>query len=104
MPMSAPEAKKLIRRLLQEGTFVVCQHGRDEMNKDGLNDVDALNVLRAGAVQEAEWENGGWRYRICTPRMTFVVAFDPEPVSKVANDVDRYETELVVVTAWRSKR
>ncbi|MCL2779187.1 MAG: hypothetical protein FWD73_14405 [Polyangiaceae bacterium] len=104
MPIPAPEAKKLIRRLLKEGTFVVCQHGRDEMNKDGLNDVDALNVLRAGTVQEAEWENGGWRHQVCTQRMTFVVAFDPDPASKVADDVNCDETELIVVTAWRAKR
>jgi hypothetical protein len=49
---------------------------------------DCLNVLRAGVVGSAEWENGSWRYPIYTPRgYTVVVAF-------------RGESVLVVVTAW----
>jgi hypothetical protein len=57
MPLRASDAKKLIRRLLDFGVFRVSEpHGRREMNKDNLTDVDAVNVLRAGVVQEAEYE------------------------------------------------
>jgi hypothetical protein len=38
------------------------------MTKDGLTDLDAVNVLRAGVVREAEWENGSWRHRVETPK------------------------------------
>jgi len=58
------------------------------MRADNLTTADALNVMRAGAVRPGEFENGSWRYRIETQRMTFVVAF-------------RSETRAVVVTAWR---
>ena len=34
-----------------------------------LTTVDAANILRAGVVGEGEWENGGWRYQVRTPRM-----------------------------------
>jgi hypothetical protein len=60
------------------------------MEKDGLTDQDAINVLRGGSVLPGEWENGSWRYRIATQKMCFVVAFDSE-------------SELVIVTAWRRK-
>ena len=53
---------------------------------------DCLNVLRAGAVGPAEWENGSWRYPVSTPRgYAAVVAF-------------RGEQLLVVVTAWVADR
>jgi hypothetical protein len=53
MPLRATDARKLIRRLLDEGTFVSPgknSHARKEMEKDGLTDVDAVNVLRGGTV------------------------------------------------------
>ena len=81
MNLTAVDARKLIRRLLEEGSFVppgAGSHARKEMDKDGLSDVDAVNVLRGGTVREPEWENGSWRYRVETPRMVFVVTFDPE--------------------------
>ena len=74
------------------------------MDKDGLTDVDAVNVLRGGTVREAEWENGSWRYRVETPRMVFVVVLDPEPdvAPAVEDEVD--EMELIIVTGWRNKQ
>jgi hypothetical protein len=101
MPLTPTEARKLIRRLLETGTFVVVGHARDEMRKDDLTDVDAVNVLRGCAPQEAEFENGAWRYRVQTPRMVFVVEFDPEPEQARSDDVQIDEMELVLVTAWR---
>ena len=49
---------------------------------------DCANVLRAGVVEEPEFERGSWRYRVRTQRMYVVVAF-------------RSENELSIVTAWR---
>jgi len=106
MPLKAPDAKKLIRRLLDEGTFVppgAGSHARREMEKDSLTDLDAVNVLRGGIVREGEWENGSWRYRVETPRMVFVVAFDPEVDLPLRDDEPVDDLELVVVTGWRSK-
>ncbi len=58
------------------------------MAKDGLAEIDVVNVLRGGVVEPGEWENGSWRYRVRTSRIAVVAAF-------------RSETMLVVVTAWR---
>jgi hypothetical protein len=72
------------------------------MDKDNLTDLDAANVLRGGIVREAEWENGSWRRRVETPKMVFAVAFDPEPEAMPADGDDLGDTELVVVTGWRT--
>jgi hypothetical protein len=106
MPLRAPDARKLIRRLLDDGRFVSPgprSHARKEMDADGLSDVDAVNVLRAGVVREAEWENGSWRYRVETQKMVFVVVIEPDPDDAAGGDDDLAETELRVVTAWRMK-
>src|ERR1700722_17830256 len=97
MPLRATDARKLVRRLLDEGKFVspgARTHARQEMEKDGLTDVDAVNVLRGGAVREAEFENGSWRHRVETPRMVFVAVFDPEPQNVPADDEDVADVEL----------
>lgn len=106
MALRAGEAKKVIRRLLDEGRFVppgTGTHARKEMDADNLTDMDAVNVLRGGVVREAEWENGSWRYRIETPRMVFVVTLDPMPDRMPAPDDDLGDVELVLVTGWRIK-
>ncbi len=61
------------------------------MAKDSLSDQDALNILRAGYCEKAEWENGSWRYTFRTARIVFIVAF-------------RSEEEIRVATAWRVER
>ena len=102
MPLRATEAKKLIRRLLDGGVFNASEkHAREEMEKDGLTDVDAVNILRGGIVQEAEFEKGSWRHAVRTPRMVFVVTFEPEVHVLPGEDEDVSEMVLVVVTAWR---
>ena len=87
-PLSPPAARKQIRAILQNGKVNFSKHGLAEMAKDGLVEIDVVNVLRGGVVEPGEWENGSWRYRVRTSRMVAVVAF-------------RSETALVVVTAWR---
>lgn len=106
MPLKATEARKLLRRLLDEGRFVLPgsgSHARKEMDKDGLTDVDVVNVLRAGIVRDPEWENGSWRYRVETAKMLFVAAFDPELDAMPRDDDDLGDLELIVVTGWRKR-
>lgn len=101
MPLTQVFAKALLRRLMEEGKFVAPSarsHARKEMNNDRLTDVDLVNVLRGGTVEPPEWENGEWRYRVRTSRMTVVVAFDPDPEEAESGD----EIELCIVTAWRT--
>jgi len=101
MPLKPVATKALIRRLLDDGKFVSPSersHARKEMSKDRLTDVDLVNVLRGGVVEPAEWENGEWRYRVRTQRMTVVVAFEPDPEEAESED----EVELCIVTAWRT--
>jgi hypothetical protein len=59
-----------------------------ELAKDGYGTVDAINCLRAGIVEPAEWENGHWRYRVRTTKLLVVIQFEDEE-------------ELLVVTAWK---
>lgn len=65
----------MIRAILADGTVGFPKHAREEMAKDHLTEIDVVNVLRGGAVEPGEWENGSWRYRVRTPRMFVVVAF-----------------------------
>lgn len=95
MPLKKDDAKKLIRRLLDDGSFVVAPHARTERDRDNLTNIDIVNVLRVGLVDEPEWENGGWCYRVRTAKITVVVTFDSEP-----DKVDESELDLVV-TVWR---
>jgi hypothetical protein len=91
-PMSAHEAKKLIRDILRVGVVTfVDPHALDALADDGLDTGDAHNVLRGGVVDEPEYENGAWRYRVRTGRICLIVEFEGE-------------SELIVVTAWRSNR
>jgi len=89
-PLSPPEARRLIRAILDSGSVAFSKHAEEEMAKDNVTIVDVANVLRGGVVDPGEYENGSWRYRVRTARIAVIVAF-------------RSETELRVVTAWRFK-
>ena len=91
-PFQAHEAKRRIRQILHEG-FVDWElpHFRDELRKDRLDMVDAVNCLRAGIVEEAEMDSGEWRYRIRTQKICLLVQFEAED-------------ELLVITIWRLRR
>ena len=90
-PLEPAAAKALIRTILEAGTVAFSRHALDELRKDDLTTVDAVNALRGGIVGPGELERGTWRYRVRTARVVVVVAF-------------RSETELVVVTGWRLGR
>jgi len=89
-PFDPPEAKKRIRSILEMGVVTPSGHALHEMEKDELTMVDCTNVLRGGWVEPGEWENGSWRYRVRTARISVVVAF-------------RSESKLAIVTAWRER-
>lgn len=90
-PLNADDARALIRSILKGGDVAFSRHALTELENDDMTTVDAVNVLRGGVVRPGEFENGSWRYRVQTGRMTVVVAF-------------RSRTELIVVTAWRGTR
>ncbi len=87
-PLKAEAAKRLVHKILKEGTVTYSQpHAIDRLEKHKMTMVDCENVLRGGAVAEAEWENGAWLY---TNRFTVVVQF-------------LSEDHLLIVTAWRTQ-
>ena len=88
--LKPPEAKRLAREIVNNGTVEFSGHALEEMAKDELQTTDCLNLLRAGNYEPAEYVNGEWRYRVGTSRICVVLAF----VS---------DTRLRVVTAWRNK-
>lgn len=90
-PLSPPNARKLIRAILERGEVRFSKHAQAEMKNDRLLVNHCLNVLRGGIVEPGEWENGSWRYRVHAGLVWVVVTF-------------RSEEALVVVTAWRSRR
>lgn len=90
-PFDAHEARLLVRNILVSGNVSFTRHAREEMAKDGLTRLDVEHVLRAGLAEFPELKKGTWRYRIAARQVTVVIAF-------------RAERDLVVVTAWRSKR
>lgn len=84
-------AKKLIVKIIEEGSISISDHAVKEMEKDGLTAPDCISVMRGGVVEEPGFENGTWRYRIRTQRIYVVVAF-------------RSEIELSIVTTWRIQK
>jgi hypothetical protein len=88
-PLDFVAAKALIRSILESGDFRVTDHAFKEMDKDGMTEIDVVNVLRGGVVEGCDFERASWRYRVRTPRFIVVVSF-------------RSESALVVVTAWRN--
>ena len=89
-PLGDVEARQLIRSIFRLGDVSMSAHAHEEMGKDGMDQSDVNSVLRAGVVVGNDFEHGTWRYRVSTPKFVVVVAFESE-------------TEMAVVTAWRSK-
>lgn len=90
-PLRPPEVKKLILRIIAKGIVTYSQpHAEEQMKKRRISTVDCVNVLRGGVAKEGEYENGGWRYQVLTPKMCVVIRFESESL-------------LEVVTAWREQ-
>jgi hypothetical protein len=97
-PLDTVSARTAVRRIVKVGTVTFTNpHSRDAMKDDGLEQIDILNVLRGGWVEDAEWENGAWRYKVRTQRIVAVIEFEYDD-DAAAERAD----ELVVVTVWRS--
>lgn len=90
-PLKPPDAKKLAREIVENGTVDFSGHALEEMAKDDLQAADCLNLLRGGVYESPEPIKGEWRYRVGTQRICVVVVF----VSGV---------RMRVVTAWRVKQ
>lgn len=88
--LSPDEAKQRILKVIREGVVSFTLHALREMAKDQIETPDIVNVLRGGWVEEAEWENREWRYRVQTQKFCVVVSFP-------------LENEVRVITAWRKK-
>lgn len=76
--------------IAENGFVEVSPHATEEMANDHLQTTDCINLLRAGAFDEAEYIHGEWRYRSCSPRMCIVLTFISE-------------TRLRIITAWRNR-
>lgn len=88
-PVRATEARKLLRRILSGGIVTYSQpHAVDRLKERALSTLDCENVLRAGVVEEAEWNDGGWRHRVRTQKIVVVIEF-------------LSEEEILIVTDWR---
>lgn len=92
-PLSQVDAKAAIAAILADprGFVSFTKHALDELKADGLWAPDALNVLRAGWVSPAEFENGAWRYRVSTNTIEVVVEIESD-------------TDMLVITGWRIKK
>ncbi len=87
-PLNDADVQQLLRVIIETGTVVFTNHARQRMRQRGLDEVDVLNVLRAGYCSGADLVRQSWRYQIHTRKLCVVVAF-------------RSEHKAVVVTAWR---
>ena len=76
--------------IVASGQVVFSKHAVAELAADSISRAEALNVLRGGIVEPAELERGSWRYRARAGQVYVVVAF-------------RSESELIVVTGWRTR-
>lgn len=86
-PYPSSVVKQMAIEAVDSGSYLLSKHAQLELKKDDLSHQDALNVIRGGVAMAGELENGTWRYRIRTPRIVVVVAFQGP--------------RLRVVTAWR---
>jgi hypothetical protein len=87
-PMKETDVKFHVRNIVWDGEVGFTKHARTEMANDDMSVADCMNLLRAGIIGAAEWENGEYRYHITTPRMCIVISFQSP-------------TRLTIVTAWR---
>ncbi len=88
-PLPKARAQALVLAILESGRTSISAHALDEMDADGLDGPDILEVLEHGWLESCRREEGSWRYRFTDLVACVVIAF-------------RSEHALVVVTAWRN--
>lgn len=89
--LSSGQARKVLSEIFNQNPNLVSfsKHAFKEMKNDNLKTGDILNVLKAGRIYNSpEFENGSYRYRVQTQKITVVIAF-------------RKPNHVVIVTAWR---
>ena len=98
-PLDAVAARQLIRRIVKTGTVTFTNpHSMKAMRDDNLVQIDVLNMLRGGWVEEPEYENGAWRYQVRTQKIVVVIEFDGDEDGAMET-----ADELVVITVRRLK-
>lgn len=90
-PLSPNDAQRLIRTILRTGTVYYSDpHAYDRMRKHGIEAAEVVAVLRGGYVADVEPQGASWRYCVQSQaRVVVIVEFESE-------------TELTVVTTWRT--
>jgi hypothetical protein len=91
--LSVLQARKLLAEFFHQvpNKVFFTRHAVEKMKLRNMDTQDIKNVLRGGSIYDGpEFENGSYRYRVQTNRMTVVIAF-------------RSPDTIVVVTAWRNQ-
>ena len=89
-PYEPGQARRLLSINLAGGAQRETVHFREELAKDGLTMLEAMQILKEGRIYEpAELVNATWRYRVQHPSGCVVIAFGP-----------RF---LTLVTIWRKR-
>ncbi len=89
--ISSGQARKVLAEILNHNPNLISftKHARIQMKERNLKSGDVLNVLKVGKIfSDPEFENGSFRYRVQTKKMTVVVVF-------------KNPHHVVVITAWR---
>ena len=90
--LTSVQARKVLAEIFNNSPNLVSftKHAREKMVERDLKTGDILNVLKGGKIlSEPEFENGSFRYRVQTKKITVVLAF-------------RKPNHVVVITAWRN--
>lgn len=90
--MGRAQARKVLAEIFNADPSYISfsKHSLKQMKERNLTSVDVINVLKAGKIMDdSELENGSWRYRVQTQKITVVIAF-------------RRPNHVTVVTAWRN--
>lgn len=92
-PLSAINAKQLLKKIIWSGSQVKTQHFHERMLERAIEDTDIVNTLKYGFVDERQtaFEDGTYRYQVCTNKITIVIAF-----------VD--EDSIVLISVWRNNK
>jgi hypothetical protein len=89
---SQVQARKVLAEIFNHNPSLVSftKHAREQMFERDLKSGDVLNVLRAGKIFSVpDFENGSFRYRVQTNKMTVIVVF-------------KKPNHVVIVTVWRN--
>lgn len=90
--MGNGQARKVLSEILNNNPNFISYltHCKDQMKARRLIAGDVFNVLSVGKIiDEPEFVNGSWRYRVQTKNITVVIAF-------------RKPNHVAVVTTWRN--